>query len=216
MAYQRLSDGFGDGRDQQIGVLLLHGWRSRRPVGHWHNWLAASLAERGHQVAYPQLPDPDEPQLDAWMDAASEALGSLTASSRIVVCHSLGCLAWLHLAERHRGEALVARLALVAPPGPRMVSSTPEISGFAFDAHGSSALGARAARLVYSDDDPYCPEVADEVYGKLPDLDRDLLPGQAHLDMDAGYGSWPSLLDWCVDGRTRISSRFEELAASVA
>ena len=216
MTYQRSSDGFGDGRDQPIGVLLLHGWRSRRPVGHWHHWLAASLEERGHQVAYPQLPDPDEPQLDAWVEAASVALGSLTAPSRIVLCHSLGCLTWLHLAERNRGEVLVDRLALVAPPGSRMVSSTPEISGFAFKARRSSALGAREARLVYSDDDPYCPEVADVVYGKLRNLDRDLLPGQAHLDMDAGYGSWPSLLDWCVDERTRISSRLAELAASIA
>ena len=37
------------------------------------------------------------------------------------------------------------------------------------------------ARLVCSDNDPYCPEGAVSLYG-----DGDVLPGQGHINPDAG------------------------------
>ena len=45
--------------------LILHGWQNHRPKDHWQHWLADRLGELGHQVTYPQLPDPDDPDLEA-------------------------------------------------------------------------------------------------------------------------------------------------------
>ena len=38
-------------------------------------------------------------------------------------------------------------------------------------------------------------------------LDVDVVPGAAHLDLDAGYGRWPSVEAWCRDPRTRLAPR---------
>ena len=43
--------------------LILHGVENRRPAEHWQYDLAQRLRERGEQVFYPQLPNPDPPAL---------------------------------------------------------------------------------------------------------------------------------------------------------
>nr|WP_269144801.1 alpha/beta hydrolase [Streptomyces luteolifulvus] len=64
-------------------------------------------------------------------------------------------------------------------------------------------------RLVAGDDDPYCPEGVQSVYGDPLGLTAEVLPGAAHLDLDAGYGSWPSVRDWCLDADTKLTVRPE-------
>ena len=39
------------------------------------------------------------------------------------------------------------------------------------------------------------------------DLNRDVVPGGRHLDPDAGYGAWPSVLAGCRDPATRLVAR---------
>jgi hypothetical protein len=34
----------------------------------------------------------------------------------------------------------------------------------------------------------------------------DVIPGGGHLDPDAGYGAWPSVLAWCHDPNTRLTA----------
>ena len=58
------------------------------------------------------------------------------------------------------------------------------------------------ARLVCSDNDPYCPEGADKLYGPLP---TDILPGAGHINPDAGYGPWPAVEAWAREGRTPLT-----------
>ncbi len=60
------------------------------------------------------------------------------------------------------------------------------------------AAAASYTRVVGGDDDPYCPGGAAAVYADPLGLPADVLPGQAHLDLDAGYGPWPSVFDWCL------------------
>jgi predicted alpha/beta hydrolase family esterase len=67
--------------------LILHGVENRRPAGHWQYDLAQRLRERGEQVFYPQLPDPDRPALAAWTEAIEAAL-AMMRGERVVVCHS--------------------------------------------------------------------------------------------------------------------------------
>jgi predicted alpha/beta hydrolase family esterase len=193
-----------------LGVLLLHGWQNRKPAGHWMRLLAEELTARGHQAVYPQLPDPDEPSLAAWTAAAAEGLAELSGARRVVVGHSLGAVTWLHLAATGALPP-VDRVALVAPPGREFLRYTPELAEFGYEQGPGKPLGARSGRLVYSDDDPYCAEGAASVYGGVPGLTAVLLPGQGHLDLDAGYGDWPSMLAWCeaadADGAAAIAAR---------
>ncbi|MET8024817.1 alpha/beta hydrolase [Streptomyces avermitilis] len=181
------------------GFLLLHGWQNRRPAAHWQSWLAGRLTARGHEVTHPQLPDPDDPDLDTWL---AELRTHLTASRpRTVVCHSLACVLWLHAAARGLVPAPVDRVLLVAPPSGSVLEGYAQVAAFARPPVTPAHLAAAAAytRVVAADNDPYCPDGAAAVYAEPLGLPVDVLPGEAHLDLDAGYGSWPSLLDWCLD-----------------
>src|SRR5204862_6543074 len=87
--------------------LILHGWYGSGP-DHWQTWLAGRLGER---ASYPDLPSPETPRLDEWLDVLDAELPACS----VVVCHSLACVLWLHHARR-AGAQSVDRVLLVAPP----------------------------------------------------------------------------------------------------
>ena len=174
--------------------LILHGWQGSGPE-HWQTWLAGRLRERGEEVSYPELPDPDEPKLDDWLSVFDEHLAR--PEGLVVLCHSLACIVWLHRA-RHAEGGPVERVLLVAPPS--AVVDTMGMPGF-FPLHTAPADVARAAHstlLVHSDDDPYCPEGAGALYAEPLGIPDELLPGAGHINTDAGYGPWPALERWCL------------------
>ena len=179
-------------------ALILHGYEGNGP-DHWQSWLAGELRAAGHDVAYPDLPDPLHPDLEAW-------LGVVEAERRseddVVVCHSLACLLWLH--HRARGGAPAARVLLVAPPGPSAAQALPALAGF-FPALLDPALAA-GARLAASDDDPYCPEDAREAYARPLGLASDLLPGAGHINPDSGFGPWPAVLAWAQGAKNGVDA----------
>ncbi|MFF3844611.1 RBBP9/YdeN family alpha/beta hydrolase [Streptomyces sp. NPDC002328] len=198
-------------------VLILHGWQNHRPEGHWQHWLADRLTEQGHAVIYPQLPAPDTPLLEEWLDALAAHLGALDARrERIVVAHSLSVLLWLHATARGLpGLDAVDRVLLVAPPSASVLARHPEVAGFTPPDLRALTL-PRSTRLVAGDDDPYCPEGVQCAYGDPLGRTAELLPGAAHLDLDAGYGSWPSVLEWCVDEGTVLAPRPEDAPQGLA
>ncbi|MGX5697940.1 RBBP9/YdeN family alpha/beta hydrolase, partial [Agromyces soli] len=104
-------------------VLILHGWENRRPEGHWQRWLAEGLEAEGALVRYPQLPDPDFPEPDAWLAALEAELDGLDPARLTVVGHSLGCVLWLeHLRRRAAagdGSPAARRGGGGAPPAAR-------------------------------------------------------------------------------------------------
>ncbi|AVT38573.1 hydrolase [Plantactinospora sp. BB1] len=187
--------------------LILHGWQNHRPVGHWQRWLAERLTAAGHDVCYPQLPDPEFPILKDWLAATEQALARAPGVEQAVVAHSLSCVTWLHLARQGSVHLPVGRVLLVAPPGPRFLAETAELRGFqlppdALDVIHSGSLAV--PRLVCADNDRYCQPPADAVYGRLCDVDR--VNGAGHLDMAAGYGRWLSALRWCEDATYRLNA----------
>lgn len=186
--------------------LILHGWQNHRPEAHWQHWLADRLTELGHQVTYPQLPDPDDPSLEVWLSELTRHLDDLRGSEHVVLAHSASAVLWLHAVSRGLvKDGAVDRVLLVAPPSASVLARLPEVAEFAPPALDFTFPAP--TRLVAGDDDPYCPEGARDAFGDPLRIPTDLLPGAAHLDLDAGYGSWPAVLEWCLDGAARIIGR---------
>jgi predicted alpha/beta hydrolase family esterase len=181
-------------------VLVLHGLGNWRPHGHWQRWLVEQLHVCGACVRYPQLPDPDRPDLTAWLEAFAAEYGKLGGGQRIVVCHSLACALWYRASERGLVHPRADRVLLVAPPG-RSVLARAVTAAFAPDRWDADVLhaSARATQLIASDDDPHCPEgPAAQVYGDTLGLRSSTVPGAGHLTPADGYGPWPELLAWCL------------------
>jgi predicted alpha/beta hydrolase family esterase len=176
------------------GYLILHGYQGSGP-GHWQSWLAGRLRSGEASVHFPDLPDADSPQLSAWLDALEREMDQFTVAP-VVVCHSLACVLWLHHVAR--GGKPAERVLLVAPPSR---AGVPDALESFFPA---PAVELPDARLVCSDNDPYCPEGAAQVYGGLP---TDVLSAQGHINPDAGYGAWPAVERWAREGEAPVTAR---------
>ncbi len=177
--------------------LVLHGWRNRRPVGHWQFWLTEQLRRRGEQVLYPQLPRTDEPQLTEWRELLAAELNQLGDGERVVICHSLSCLLWAHAAPFLGEAARVDRLLWVAPPGPSaFVNAVATFAPVRLDADSIVAT-APERRLVCSDNDPYCSEGAERVYASLG-FPATVLADAGHFNIAAGFGPWPAVERWAL------------------
>ncbi|HEV7641243.1 MAG TPA: alpha/beta hydrolase [Gaiellaceae bacterium] len=181
--------------------LILHGIENHRPPAHWQFLLAAQLVERGHEVRYPALPEPDAPELERWLSTLQGELATLTGEQRVVVCHSLACLLWFCAAA---GGAVgpVDRLLLVAPPASERVPDT----GASFRVNSLDATAVRASvageiAIACSDNDPYNPAGAQSLYGDPLGVRATIVEGAGHITPDTGYGPWPFAADWCLDGR---------------
>lgn len=202
-------------------VIILHGWQNRRPEGHWQRWLAGELRGLGHEVRYPQLPDPDAPDLAVWLAALDRELRGTDPEQLTIVAHSLGCLLWVahanaRAAAGERGH-VARRVVLAAPPSDAVVSSIPEIASFAVmspaasgagegrtaDAAAAVGPGLRAALaaasleppvVVAGDDDEYSPVEAEGLAARFG-LERLVVDGGGHLTIDDGFGPFPLLLD---------------------
>ena len=167
--------------------LILHGLAGSGPE-HWQQWIAGRLRAAGAAVRFPDLPDPDAPQPDAWLATLErERTGGET-----VLCHSLGCILWLH--HRAQGGVDPERVLLVSPPSPD--ADVPEIQSF-FPAPVDGGLVGNA-QLVCGDDDPYCPGGAHRVYAQLG-LEATVIPRGGHINPETGFGPWPALEAWCLD-----------------
>jgi uncharacterized protein len=183
--------------------LILHGLSGSGP-GHWQRWLAERLAQDGHAVRFPDLPDPDKPDPGIWRRELVAELASLGGDDRVVVCHSLSCIAWL--AACPEIEAPVDRVALVAPPS--LGAGLGELEPF-FPVTATAddvRRGARHTRLVCADDDPYCPEGAATLYGGPLNLPIDLHPGGGHLNVGSGLGPWPAMQAWAQGAKNGVET----------
>ena len=182
--------------------LILHGYVGSGPE-HWQTWLAERLRAAGERVAYPDLPDPDAPERDAWR----AALGRELQDGATVVAHSLACIVWLDHCAQPVSSARPDRVLLVAPPS--QAGAPDELAGFfpvPLDP-GPVAAAAGSTRLVCAPDDPYCPEDAALLYGAPLGLPVDEIPGAGHINPETGYGPWPGVEAWCYGASASTSSR---------
>jgi uncharacterized protein len=178
--------------------LILHGIENHRPPQHWQFLLAADLARAGLDVRYPDLPNPDAPELVDWLRALEYEFAAMADGPRIVVCHSLACLLWFHAARRGI-PAAVDRVLLVSPPASGHVpDSGASFRLAAFDATAVRASVAAELAIVCSDDDPYNPAGAQALYGDPLGVTVTVMAGAGHITPDSGYGHWPFALRWCL------------------
>jgi len=188
-------------------VLIIHGWTNHRPHGHWQRNLAAALREQGHLVSYPQLPNADQPILDEWLEVLAAELeqfdevASRASEPLIVLAHSLGCVAWMQLADRGLLKQPADRVLLVAPPEPAPISPVPSFVMDMSDGRAERMIkgSAREVTLVGSDADVWQPSGIQAGVGDMIGLEAVVVHGAKHFSTLDGFNQWQGVIDWVND-----------------
>lgn len=180
--------------DHPRRVVVLHGYQAS-PDAHWFGWLADDLRVDGVQVAVPALPDPQRPDLDAWVAAARAVIGAADPGT-VVVGHSLGCVTALHALGAIPGAWQLGGLVLASGFDVPQVA-VPEVDAFTATVPplGRIVAGTTHRHVVGSDDDTVVdPAHTRALAGRLG-ATFDLVPGGGHLLGREGFTTLPVVRD---------------------
>ncbi|MFI0463922.1 MULTISPECIES: RBBP9/YdeN family alpha/beta hydrolase [Saccharopolyspora] len=194
----------------EMHVLLIHGMTGSGPW-HWQHWLAAQLRDQGVRVDLPSLPDPDRPVLDRWLPVLRERLEAVPREAELVVAaHSCGVALWLHHAATIAGRDRRAdRVLLVSPPAlDWRHPDAQDITPYPTDA-AALRRAAGITRLVVGTGDPYLSMYRAHALAADLQVEMDVILDGEHLNTDAGYGPWPSVLRWALYGSVPLNDRFD-------
>ena len=158
-------------------IIIIPGWRNSGP-GHWQ-----SLWEE-------QLPGACRVVQDDWVVPRREAwvarLGETILQHQepvVVVAHSLGCIASVHLPPEV--TAHIRGALLVAPADPERRGALADFAPVPYQ-----PLPYRSV-LVASANDPYCPVRTAGAYARAWGSEFVRLPQAGHINADSGLGTWP-------------------------
>jgi serine hydrolase len=174
-------------------VVIVYGYDGSGP-GHWQRWLDAELRRRGVPVRFPELPDPAAPRKDAWVAKLAETTAA-AGTAVTFVCHSLGCWAVDHLLSTH-GAANARAALLVAPPSPYLLFEP--VESFLPPPRRREAWAPLAERslVVGSDNDDFASAEEFQEIAHSLGMGCRLVRGGGHLNVAAGYGPWPFVVEW--------------------
>jgi hypothetical protein len=78
-------------------VFIIHGWGGFGGEG-WHAWLKIELEKKGFQVFAPDMPDTENPKIEAWVPYLAKLVGKCDQET-FFVGHSIGCQTILRYLE---------------------------------------------------------------------------------------------------------------------
>ncbi|MFV0480580.1 MAG: RBBP9/YdeN family alpha/beta hydrolase [Campylobacteraceae bacterium] len=163
-------------------VLIIHGWGgSDEP--HWQAKLAQELVLKNVIVAFPTLPNRDFPKLDEWKETIEKAYDEF--NPQIVVCHSLGCIAWLQNPKKTK------KLFLVAPPSLNI--TIPPLASF-FDLKNFDTKSKECYLFTSSNDKYLSTKEAANFAEKIKANHHIILQNAGHINSDSGFGKWDEML----------------------
>jgi hypothetical protein len=183
-------------------ILLLHGWTNKRPEGHWLRLTAAELRGRGHQVWYPQFPNPDRPNPADWQELLrqeSNMMDEAPGGEKIAIAHSLGAINWLQGALTDLFNKPFDRVLLVAPPDPEMkIDLEPATEPLNLS---NPLLAPQAQKwageltVIASNNDKWLPRGVG-IYEEALEVKPIIFENAGHFSLDDGWGPWVGLISW--------------------
>jgi uncharacterized protein len=161
-------------------VLLLPGWLDS-DAGHWQ-----SRWEHLHGYRRVEQSDWLWPRRGDWMARLDEVLLE-SPEPAVLAAHSLGCLLVAAWAAHSQHVGRVQAALLVAPPDTERADMPPNL--FNWKPIERKPLPF-AARMVVSDDDPYCH--IERARGLAADwgCELTLIGARGHINAGSGLGDW--------------------------
>jgi predicted alpha/beta hydrolase family esterase len=181
-------------------IVVAHGYLAD-PSRHWFPWLVEHYGADTLSVL--ELPDPDEPDLERWVHAASAGVGDIDEET-VLLGHSLGCVTLLHVLNRREQPWRLGGLVLVSGFVDRL-PNLPKLDPFTEEPLDLDRVRRRTAtrHVVRSDDDGTVDPALTDRMAALLDAPVTVVPGGGHFVDRQGHRSLPALLpilDHLLDG----------------
>jgi len=145
-------------------VIVAHGWEGHPEEG-WFPWIEKELEGKGFDVSIPQLPDPDNPRIQEWVQKLEEAVGSPDGDTYFVG-HSMGCQTIARYLERLPDDVVVGGAVFVAGFFKSLTGLSDDADVQEMDRHWLGApidlkkvkTHLKKSIAIFSDDDPFVPQ----------------------------------------------------------
>ncbi len=175
-------------------IFIIHGFEGNPSEG-WFPWLKEELEKLGCRVFVPQLPNPENPELQGWLDAFEEYIPQLENS--VVVGHSLGVAFLLSVIER-LNKPVKAAFFVAGFTAPL---NDPEFDEFIGTFVGRQFEWNKIRRnckkfyVITSDNDSYVPLEQGRNLAKNLKAELIILKNAGHINKEAGYTKFDFLLE---------------------
>jgi hypothetical protein len=183
-------------------VYLIHGWEGN-PENAWFPWLKTSLEKKGFSVEAPAMPNPDEPEINAWVGKLVEVIQP--DEQTVLIGHSVGCQAILRYLEKTGSK--VDKVILVAP----WMSLNPE----ELEDEETVAIAkpwletpidwlkvktlANKFVAIFSTNDPFVPLSEKEIFAEKLGAEIVVEENKGHFDDEVGVLELSCVLNSIVD-----------------
>jgi predicted alpha/beta hydrolase family esterase len=208
------------GHARLVTVPGLHGSGAE----HWQTWLERQFPG----AARVEQDDWHVPDLEAWAARLVETLATLGDGPHVLVAHSFGCLATLHLLQR-AGQGAHATVTQVSPDAARTVARISQVLLVApaeparfgvVDRLPQGRLDTPAC-LVASDSDPWMSAPSARAWALRWGSDWINLGDAGHINISSGFGPFPLARDWTFGAlrrlaRAEVGAGFDAASWSVA
>jgi hypothetical protein len=183
----------------QKRVFIIHRWEAN-PQSDWYPWLVKNLADMGFLVEAPEMPDTDNPKIEAWTEYLRKTVGKCDENT-FFVGHSIGCQAIMRYLEKipknekAGGAVFVAgwlKLSGLESEEERMISSPWLNTSIDFE---KIKKHTKKFTCIFSDDDPYVPAENWDMFSENLEAEIIKEKGKGHFTDDAGIAKLPAALD---------------------
>jgi|SRR3989344_2391552 len=164
-------------------IFIVHCW-SGHPAYCWYPKVSADLTNLGYNVVVLQMPTPDEPSQQTWVEVLSTAVGK-PQKTDILIGHSIGSVTILRYLESLSDNTKIKAAVLVAGFTDDLGYS--ELANFFTKPLNFNQIKKRADKfiLIHSDNDQYVDlkhgyHLRDKLNATL-----EILPGRFHFSGDA-------------------------------
>ncbi|EKD32897.1 MAG: hypothetical protein ACD_76C00121G0005 [uncultured bacterium] len=169
--------------------ILIHGYKSS-PEKNFFPWLISELRSRGHEVIAPTLPDPENPQIDAWLELLKQETRFLK-NDTVIYGHSIGAAAALRFLEMSEAASTPRACVLSSPP--LMVRKPESLQAFFMSDFDFDVLMWKASEfyVIHSKDDAVVPFSHGEKYAERLHATLIATESDGHFD----GAKYPVILD---------------------
>jgi len=183
-------------------AFIIHGWEGYPKEG-WFPWLKKELTAKGFKVSVPAMPNPAEPEIEAWVGHLTKLVGKAD-SETFFVGHSIGCQTVLRYLERLDAGVKVGGVVLVAGwvhlmPAALEEEGADEIAKPWIETPLDwKKIKSHCGRFtaIFSDDDPFVPLEDSKTFRDKLGAKIVVLEGLQHINGEAGVEKLPAVLEF--------------------